>query len=81
MDKYYYENILTLTKSLCTLYISGTVESANEQVRKVMGTGLDEMLELQDELYQSMKDDGFYTVDNLKESDICKVYNKLKKSE
>ena len=81
MEKHLYENLLTLTKSLCTLYITGTIESSNEHVRKVMGTGLDEMLELQDELYQSMKADGFYSVENLKESDICKVYKKLKESE
>ena len=36
---------------------------------------------LQDEIYQTMKDDGMYSVDNLKESEILKVYNKLKKDE
>ena len=35
MEKCLYENILTLTKSLTTLYLNGTIESSNEDVRKV----------------------------------------------
>lgn len=77
MIKYEYENVLTLTKSLVTLYINGTVESSNEKVRTLLEDGLTEVLELQDEIYQMMKTDGFYTVEDLKESDIKKVYKKL----
>lgn len=79
--KYEYENILTLTKSLVTLYINGTIESSNGKVRTCLLNGLDEMLMLQDQIYQTMKDDGMYQVENLKESDILKVYNKLKKDD
>lgn len=79
--KYEYENVLTLTKSLATLYINGAIESSNGKVRNVLLNGLDEILMLQDEIYQTMKDDGMYSVDNLKESEILKVYNKLKKDE
>lgn len=81
MEKTFYENILTLQKSLCTLYINGTIESSNEVVRKVFSNGLDESLMLQDELYQSMKEDGFYTVENLNKTDIKKIETKLKGNE
>lgn len=79
--KYEYENILTLTKSLSTIYINGAIESSNGKVRTCLLNGLDEILMLQDQIYQTMKDDGMYQVDNLKESDILKVYNKLKKDD
>ena len=77
MEKFLYENILSLQKSLCTLYLNGAIESSNDDVRKVMETGLALSLDLQDEIYQIMKDDGFYNVENLKESEIKKVCNKL----
>ena len=57
MEKCLYENILTLTKSLTTLYLNGTIESSNEDVRKVFDNGLAENLKLHDELYQAMKED------------------------
>lgn len=79
MEKCLYENILTLTKSLTTLYLNGTIESSNEDVRKVFDNGLAENLKLQDELYQAMKEDEFYTVQNEKESDVKKVFDKLNK--
>lgn len=81
MEKYFYENVLTLTKSLATLYLTGATECANESVRKVLINGLDEILILQDDIYQTMSEDGFYTVENLNKQDICMVYNKLKGDE
>lgn len=77
MDKYALENILTLTKSLVTLYANGTIESSNKDVRKFMGTGLEETLKLQDMIYNVMVEDGFYQVTNVKQSEIDKLYNKL----
>ncbi len=78
MDKYGLENVLTLTKSLITLYETGAVESSNKKVRDLMEQGLKECLDMQDTLYQSMKDDGMYTVENVAESVVKKTYTKLK---
>lgn len=41
MDKYTLENVLTLTKSLVTLYVNGAVESSNKKVRALMEDGLE----------------------------------------
>lgn len=81
MEKSLYENILTLQKSLCMLYINGVIESSNEKVRKEFLKGLDASLTLQDELYQTMSEDGFYTVENLTQDEICEVCTKLKGNE
>lgn len=77
MEKYEYENLLTLTKSLVTLYLNATVESSNKDVRKCFEDGLSEVLVLQDEIYQTMMEDGFYTVENVKDTEIKKVWDKL----
>lgn len=80
-NKVVLENILTLTKSLVTLYLNATVESSNESVRNVFNNGLIETLEMQDELYQNMKNDGMYTVENISSSAIKKAMKKLTKDE
>ncbi len=80
-NKIVLENILTLTKSLVTLYKDATVESANESVRNVYNNGLIEVLEMQDELYQNMKSDGIYNVENLSSSALKKAHKKLTKDE
>ena len=78
MDKYTLENVLTLTKSLVNLYADGTVESSNKKVRNLMEDGLSDALNMQDTIYQTMKDDGFYSVSDVKTSEIEKLYTKLK---
>ena len=75
------ENILTLTKSLVMLYINAVVESTNENVRSLFYDGLVATLEMQNEIYQAMKNDEYYQVCNVKESDIKNLYNKLIKNE
>lgn len=75
------ENILTLTKSLITLYENATVESSNEDVRNVFNNGLTKSLEMQDEIYQNMKSDGMYDVENVSGSVVKKAYKKLTKDE
>lgn len=79
MDKCKLENILTLTKSLSTLYLNGVLESSNESVRNIFEAGLTTTLKLQDKLYQAMNDSGYYNIANITESAINKTLTKLKK--
>lgn len=76
-DKYTLENILTLTKSLTMLYVNGTIESSDKKIRDFMEEGLKENLKLQDELYQSMSDDGYYSVTKLSTTEINKTLTKI----
>lgn len=78
MDKYTLENVLTLTKSLINLYSDGTVESSHKNVRNFMEDGLSDTLTMQDNLYQTMKDDGYYNVGDVKPAEIEKLITKLK---
>lgn len=80
-NKVILENILTLTKSLNTLYLNGAIEASNKDVRKIMEKGLEESLKMQEEIYQMMVDDGYYQVCNVKETEIEKLYSKLTKDQ
>lgn len=76
-NKVIFENVLTLTKSLNTLYLNGTIEASNKDVRKIMEKGLQETLSMQEEIYQMMVDDGYYQVCNVKATEIEKLHTKL----
>lgn len=78
MDKYTLENVLTLTKSLVTLYVDGAVESSNKKVRAFMEDGLGDVLNMQDSIFQTMKADGFYNIADVKQTEVDKLLNKLK---
>ncbi len=80
-NKIVLENILNLTKSLTSLYMYSTIESSNETSRSVFHQGLLDNLEMQDEIYQNMKDDDMYTIENVSSSAIKKIYKKLTKDE
>ena len=77
MEKYYYENILTLTKSLATLYLNGIIESSNKEVRNLLEDNFESILKSQEDIYQQMKNDEFYNVKNVKKTDIKTVYENL----
>lgn len=68
---------LTLTKSLAMLYINGVIESSNKSVRKLMLEGLDYALEMQEELYNTMVDIGYYKTTNVDKQTIEKLCKKL----
>jgi len=75
------ENILTLTKSLCMLYINGEIESVNKDARKLMENGLKESLKLQEEIFIYMMNNNMYNISNVKESVVSTTYNKILKEE
>lgn len=77
-DKCIMENILTLTKSVITLSLNGTVESSNEKVLELFKTSLTNLLEMQQNIYTSLTDQGIYKISNVKESDVAKLVTKLK---
>ena len=77
-NKYYMENILTLTKSLITISLNGTIESSNKHVRKVFDESLKTLLSLQEKLFDELKEKKIYKIENVNEKDIKKKYIQLK---
>ena len=71
------ENYLLVLKSTVEVYVHGTLESSNNDVRKLLKKGLDETLEHQANTYDEMTKYGWYTIENIESESIEKVLNKL----
>ncbi len=71
-------NYLLILKSTVEVYIHGTLESSNDDVREVLKHGLDETLVHQVNTYNLMVDYGIYDVNNTKTDDIKKTLKKCK---
>ena len=75
------ENYLLMLKSTVEVYIHGTLESSNKDVRKLLKIGLDETLEHQEKVYEEMLSNNFYQVEKINENIINKTLNKINKNE
>ena len=69
-DQILMDNYLLLLKSTIEVYVHGTLESSNADIRSVLNTGLDETLSHQERTYNEMTKCGWYTVSNVKSSQI-----------
>lgn len=78
-DKLYMENYLLVLKSTIEVYIHGTLESSNDNIRKVLKKGLEETIIHQANTYDEMTNYGWYVVNNVDSKEINKTLSKIKK--
>ena len=71
-------NYLSLLKSEVEVYIHGTIEASNKNVKDLLKTSLIEILLCQENTYNIMCSLNYYTINNTTPSNIKKVYDKLK---
>ena len=76
-DQLIMENYLLVLKSTNEVYVHGTLESSNPDVRSCLRSGLDETLNSQARTYDEMTKYGWYKISNIKNSDIKKTLNKI----
>ena len=76
-DKELMENYLLVLKSTVEVYVHGTLESSNDNVRDILSTGLEETLNHQMKVYNEMTKNGWYKVDNVKLASINKTLESL----
>ena len=76
-DQEIMDNYLLLLKSSVEVYIHGTLESSNKDIRELLKSSLDDTLDHQKNTYDLMTEKGWYQVNNVKESDVSKVLNKI----
>ena len=69
-DKDLMENHLCLVKGICDLYLHGMIESTTAEVHTKFQNALNEELNIQNKLYNLMKDRGWYQTD---EADMNKI--------
>ena len=77
-DRLLLENYLLILKSTVEVYIHGTLESSNDDVRSVLKLGLDETLKHQERVYNEMVSYDYYIVNNINPNEIESVLNKVK---
>ena len=76
-DKLYLENYLILLKGTTEVYVHGTLESSNDDIRKVLNNSLNEILSSQADTYEKMKEFGFYETEEISQDEISTTLNKL----
>ena len=70
-------NYLMILKSNIEVYVHGTIESSNKDVRDLLHEGLDETLLHQSKIYDLMTDYGYYEIENLDDKKIEETIEKL----
>lgn len=65
-DKYLMENYLLVLKSTVEVYVHGTLESSNKDVREALKMGLDDTMMHQANCYDEMTKYGWYKINNVK---------------
>ena len=71
------DNYLLVLKSTIEVYVHGTLESSNQDIRNLLRDGLDETLIAQANTYDLMTKYGWYSVQNVETSIINQTINKI----
>ena len=76
-DQIIMENYLLVLKSTIEVYIHGTLESSNNDIRNILKSGLDETIKHQAKTYDEMTKFGWYKINNVKTNIINQTLNKV----
>jgi len=77
-DQMLMENYLLNLKSTVEVYVHGTLESSNFDVREVLKNGLDKTMKHQADTYDEMTKYGWYNINNIASTTINETLNNLK---
>ncbi|MBR3199086.1 MAG: spore coat protein [Bacilli bacterium] len=77
-DQILLDNYLLILKSTVEVYVHGTLESSNEEIRKILKESLNETLTHQANTYDEMTRYGWYQINNVESSKIKETLNKIK---
>lgn len=78
IDQILMDNYLLILKSTIEVYIHGTLESSNKNIRELLKCGLEETLKHQANTYDKMTEYGWYTINNIKKNVIKETLNNIK---
>ena len=69
-DRDLMENELLLIKGVCDLYLHGTIEASTAEVHMAFKDALNESLDIQNKIYNLMKEKGWYQTDTAEQTKI-----------
>ena len=76
-DKLIMEDYLLILKSTVEVYVHGTLESSNTNVRKVLKNGLDSIMDSQNQTYHLISKNGWYKVNNVNNDIILNTLDNI----
>lgn len=79
-DQLLMDNYLLVLKSEVEVYVHGTLESSNQDIRELLKQGLLETLQHQANTYDEMTKYGWYTVKNEEKTTIKQTLSNVTKS-
>ena len=72
-DQLLLDNYLMILKSTVEVYVHGTLEASNKDIKELLKHGLDETLSHQMRCYNEMTKNGWYQINNVKATEIAKT--------
>ena len=76
-DQILMDNYLLILKSTIEVYVHGTLESSNADVKSLLKLGLNETLNEQARTYDEMTKYGWYTINNVEVTTIKQTLNTI----
>ena len=76
-DELLLNNYLMILKSTIEVYVHGTIESSNDDVRKLLKEGLDKTWTHKSNTYIEMSKNNWYEINNVECNVIKDTFNKL----
>lgn len=76
-DRDLMETELLVIKGVCDLYLHGAIESTTQEAHTAFKDALNESLDIQNKLYNLMKERGWYQTENAEQSKINTVKQKF----
>ena len=74
------DNYLLVLKSTVEVYVHGTLESSNNDVRNILKECLDDIMQLQANIYDKMTECGWYNTNNIEVNQINDTLTKIQSS-
>ncbi len=69
-DRDLMEKELLVIKGVCDLYLHGTIESSTKEVHDAFKYALNESLDIQNKIYNLMKEKGWYKTEDVDQNKI-----------
>ena len=76
-DQILLDNYLLILKTTVEVYVHGTQESSNEDIRNLFKESLNDILDSQAETYNTMVSYGWYQINNVDNSKLEQTLNKI----
>ena len=76
-DRMLMESLLVSTKNACELFMHGTIEASTSNVKSTFDQALQDVLQIQNDIYSRMAEKGWYPQTTVEQQKIQQVAQKF----